>query len=180
MDLITLTAAGPQRWNASLRRHGVARAPANWATTSSMPAMPNGVVSMTECRFIRVKKPSGPSLETFDPPHVTDTPIAIRLIMLAFVVAGAAAATVGLRVPPADQRRWARLTSAVAYALSQLIDSRIGEHQARVLEGAQALSPEELETLDEVELTGLEPGPPPGAVPPTAGGASTPDDGEQR
>src|SRR4029078_7034427 len=23
----------------------------------------------------RVKKPSGPSLETFDPPHVTDTPI---------------------------------------------------------------------------------------------------------
>jgi hypothetical protein len=25
----------------------------------------------------RVKKPSGPSLETFDPPHVTDTPITV-------------------------------------------------------------------------------------------------------
>lgn len=73
-----------------------------------------------------------------------------------------------------------RQTGAVAYALSQLIDGRIGEHQARVLEGAQALSPDELATLDEIELTGLEPGPPPGAVPPNGGGPTTPDDGGPR
>lgn len=44
-------------------------------------------------------------------------------------------------------------TGAIAYQLSQLVDRRIGEHQATVLEGARALSPSELETLDEVELT---------------------------
>lgn len=55
-----------------------------------------------------------------------------------------------------------RQTGAVAYALSQLIDRRIGEHQAKVLEGAQALSPDELRTLDEVELTGVDPGGAPG------------------
>ncbi|HSK61400.1 MAG TPA: hypothetical protein VK935_20345 [Actinomycetospora sp.] len=44
-------------------------------------------------------------------------------------------------------------TGAIAYHLSQLVDARIGEHQATVLEGVRALSPSELETLDEVELT---------------------------
>jgi hypothetical protein len=44
-------------------------------------------------------------------------------------------------------------TGAIAYHLSQLVDARIGEHQATVLEGVRALSPTELETLDEVELT---------------------------
>jgi hypothetical protein len=44
-------------------------------------------------------------------------------------------------------------TGAIAYQLSQLVDARIGEHQATVLEGARSLSPAELETLDEVELT---------------------------
>ncbi|PVZ09930.1 hypothetical protein [Actinomycetospora cinnamomea] len=44
-------------------------------------------------------------------------------------------------------------TGAIAYQLSQLVDARIGEHQATVLEGARTLSPAELETLDEVELT---------------------------
>jgi len=46
-------------------------------------------------------------------------------------------------------------TGAIAYALSRLVDERIGEHQGRVLEGARTLSPQELETLDEVELTGV-------------------------
>lgn len=58
-----------------------------------------------------------------------------------------------------------RQTGAVTYALSQLVDQRIGEHQARVLEGAQALSPAELDTLDEIELTGADPA---GAPPPEA------------
>ena len=49
-----------------------------------------------------------------------------------------------------------RQTGAVAYALSRLVDRRIGEHQATVLEGAQALGAAELETLDEIELTGVE------------------------
>jgi hypothetical protein len=55
-----------------------------------------------------------------------------------------------------------RQTGVIAYALSQLVDRRIGEHQAKVLEGAQALSSAELETLDEIELTGVDapPGPP--------------------
>jgi len=44
-------------------------------------------------------------------------------------------------------------TGAIAYQLSQLVDARIGEHQATVLEGVRSLSPAELETLDEVELT---------------------------
>jgi hypothetical protein len=44
-------------------------------------------------------------------------------------------------------------TGAIAYALTRVVDARIGEHQATVLEGARALSAEELETLDEVELT---------------------------
>jgi hypothetical protein len=44
-------------------------------------------------------------------------------------------------------------TGAIAYQLSQLVDARIGEHQATVLEGTRSLSPAELETLDEVELT---------------------------
>ena len=46
-------------------------------------------------------------------------------------------------------------TGAIAYSLSQLVDKRIGEHQGTVLDGAKALSPAELETLDEVELTGV-------------------------
>ena len=45
-----------------------------------------------------------------------------------------------------------RQTGALAYALSHLVDGRIAEHQATVLKGAAALSPTELETLDEVEL----------------------------
>ncbi|MDD7965778.1 hypothetical protein [Actinomycetospora lemnae] len=44
-------------------------------------------------------------------------------------------------------------TGAIAYQLSQLVDQRIAEHQGTVLEGARSLSPSELETLDEVELT---------------------------
>lgn len=44
-------------------------------------------------------------------------------------------------------------TGAIAYRLSQLVDGRIAEHQATVLEGTRGLSPTELETLDEVELT---------------------------
>jgi hypothetical protein len=44
-------------------------------------------------------------------------------------------------------------TGAIAYRLSQLVDGRIAEHQATVLEGTRSLSPVELETLDEVELT---------------------------
>ena len=44
-------------------------------------------------------------------------------------------------------------TGAIAYQLSQLVDRRIAEHQGTVLEGVRALSPAELETLDEVELT---------------------------
>lgn len=44
-------------------------------------------------------------------------------------------------------------TGAIAYQLSQRVDQRIAEHQGTVLEGARALSPTELETLDEVELT---------------------------
>jgi len=44
-------------------------------------------------------------------------------------------------------------TGAIAYHLSQLVDARIGEHQATVLAGVRALRPSELETLDEVELT---------------------------
>jgi hypothetical protein len=44
-------------------------------------------------------------------------------------------------------------TGAIAYQLSQLVDRRIAEHQATVLEGVRSLSPAELETLDEVELT---------------------------
>jgi hypothetical protein len=44
-------------------------------------------------------------------------------------------------------------TGAIAYQLSQLVDRRIAEHQATVLEGVKALSPAELETLTEVQLT---------------------------
>ncbi|MHC1562989.1 hypothetical protein ACR9E3_28855 [Actinomycetospora sp. C-140] len=44
-------------------------------------------------------------------------------------------------------------TGAIAYQLSQLVDRRIAEHQGTVLEGVRSLSPAELETLDEVELT---------------------------
>jgi hypothetical protein len=44
-------------------------------------------------------------------------------------------------------------TGAIAYQLSALVDTRIAEHQGTVLEGVRALSPTELETLDEVELT---------------------------
>ena len=47
-----------------------------------------------------------------------------------------------------------RQTGALAFALSKLVDGRIAEHQATVLEGAQALSTKELETLDEIEVTG--------------------------
>ncbi|MCD2186142.1 hypothetical protein [Actinomycetospora soli] len=47
-----------------------------------------------------------------------------------------------------------RQTGALAFALSKLVDARIAEHQATVLEGAQALSAKELETLDEIEVTG--------------------------
>lgn len=45
-----------------------------------------------------------------------------------------------------------RQTGALAFALSRLVDTRISEHQATVLKGAAALSPTELDTLDEVEL----------------------------
>ena len=45
-----------------------------------------------------------------------------------------------------------RQTGALAYALSHLVDARIAEHQATVLEGAGTFSAAELETLDEVEL----------------------------
>jgi hypothetical protein len=47
-----------------------------------------------------------------------------------------------------------RQTGALAFALSKLVDGRIAEHQSTVLEGAQALSAQELETLDEIEVTG--------------------------
>lgn len=46
-------------------------------------------------------------------------------------------------------------TGAIAYQLSRLVDQRIAEHQATVLEGVRSLSPAELETLDEVELTDI-------------------------
>lgn len=45
-----------------------------------------------------------------------------------------------------------RQTGALALALSRLVDSRIGEHQGTVLEGARALSPSELATLEQVDL----------------------------
>jgi len=49
-----------------------------------------------------------------------------------------------------------RQTGIIAMALYRRVDERITEHQATVLEGARALSPAELETLDEVELAGVD------------------------
>jgi len=46
-------------------------------------------------------------------------------------------------------------TGAIAYQLSQVVDTRIAEHQGTVLEGVRSLSPTELETLDEVQLTDI-------------------------
>ena len=46
-----------------------------------------------------------------------------------------------------------RQTGAIAYALSERVDKKIGEHQATVLAGAEKLSAAELRTLDDVDLT---------------------------
>jgi hypothetical protein len=54
---------------------------------------------------------------------------------------------------PVDEQT-VRQTGALAFALSKLVDGRIAQHQATVLEGAQALSAKELETLEEIEVTG--------------------------
>lgn len=61
-----------------------------------------------------------------------------------------------------------RQTGAIAFALSERVDRRIGEHQATVLAGAEKLTAAELRTLDDVDLTE-------GDVPgdePTAGGTA--------
>ena len=64
------------------------------------------------------------------------------------------------RAVPVDEQT-VRQTGALAFALTQLVDARIAEHQATVLSGAMALSQKELETLDEIEVTG-DGRPPPG------------------
>ena len=57
-----------------------------------------------------------------------------------------------------------RQTGIIAMALYRRVDERITEHQATVLEGARALSPTELETLDEVELAGIDDATGPGSA----------------
>lgn len=53
-----------------------------------------------------------------------------------------------------------RQTGALAYALHQQVDKKIAEHQEKVLRGTEALSAQELATLDEIEITDdLTPGP---------------------
>lgn len=51
-----------------------------------------------------------------------------------------------------------RQTGALAFALSRVLDEKIGRHQSVVLEGAAALGSDELATLDEIELTGPDAG----------------------
>lgn len=46
-----------------------------------------------------------------------------------------------------------RQTGALAYALHRRVDEKITEHQGTVLRGAEALSADELATLDEIEVT---------------------------
>lgn len=46
-----------------------------------------------------------------------------------------------------------RQTGALAYALHRRVDEKITEHQATVLRGAEALSADELATLDEIQVT---------------------------
>ncbi|GAA4844268.1 hypothetical protein GCM10023201_39110 [Actinomycetospora corticicola] len=67
--------------------------------------------------------------------------------------APAGVAITSARQDPVDEQT-VRQTGALAFALSKLVDARIAEHQATVLEGAQALTTKELETLDEIEVTG--------------------------
>jgi hypothetical protein len=64
------------------------------------------------------------------------------------------------RQVPVDEQT-VRQTGALVFALTQLVDTRIAEHQATVLAGAAALTEKELETLDEIEVTG-DGRPPPG------------------
>ena len=52
------------------------------------------------------------------------------------------------------------------------MDTRIAEHQATVLQGATTLSAKELETLEEIEVSG-DGQPPPGPDDDTAGGGAT-------
>ena len=72
----------------------------------------------------------------------------------------AGVAITSTRQEPVDEQT-VRQTGALAFALSKLVDGRIAEHQATVLEGTQALTPKELDTLDEIEVTG-DGAPPPG------------------
>jgi hypothetical protein len=72
----------------------------------------------------------------------------------------AGVAITSTRQVPVDEQT-VRQTGALVFALTQLVDARIAEHQATVLAGAAALSEQELETLDEIEVTG-DGRPPPG------------------
>jgi hypothetical protein len=78
------------------------------------------------------------------------------------------------RQVPVDEQT-VRQTGALAFALTQLVDTRIAEHQATVLSGAATLSTKELETLEEIEVSG-DGRPPPGPDDDTAGdgGEATP------
>jgi hypothetical protein len=64
------------------------------------------------------------------------------------------------RQVPVDEQT-VRQTGALAFSLHQLVDARIAEHQATVLTGAATLSANELETLEEIEVSG-DGRPPPG------------------